>query len=164
MMRKYNLLLIFAVALIILGIFIYIDSLAQKKPQKVSITPTTAYAPPPVGTKLLLTEMNGSKTNGYFRIREIDGKVVININFVTQSADIKQSNDLPAALYNGTCSAPGTVKYYLKNVNDGGSETILPVAPSEFVPAFPLALIVRTPTQDAAPIVCGDISSVATFK
>lgn len=101
-----------------------------------------------------LNEQNNSGEYGNATLKEVDGKVVVTVDVKNAPRGVSQ----PAHIHVGSCIAIGAVKYPLKNILNGMSETTLNVSMSELSAQGPLALNVhKSTTQSDVYVSCGNV-------
>jgi hypothetical protein len=119
---------------------------------KATPTPTEEKDIPKIITVVLSPE-NNSGQEGVVTIQEIDGKVKVIIAAKKISA-LPQ----PAHIHTGKCPTPGAVKYPLKNVVDGKSETTLDLDMKTLLANGDLAVNIHKSIKEAEVFTaCGDI-------
>lgn len=149
---------ILAVAILALVGTVGTSYLATK--QSTLNTRAAAIVTPPVAMPNGKTKIMMSALNGTIVIREIEGKTWVNVNIPTKGEDTVSDKDYPLTIQEGTCANPGAVKYTLTAIDDGGSETFLPVSLADFRAQLPLSLVAHASATNPTSVSCGDISLV----
>lgn len=109
----------------------------------------------PTGVSIVINEQNNSGESGIAIIREVNGKVNINLKLIGAGASSQ-----PVHLHLGTCEKPGKVVYSLTNVVNGESKTVLEVNMTTFNKNLPLILNVHKSEQELGIYLsCGEVSS-----
>jgi len=101
-----------------------------------------------------LLEQNKSGENGIVEITSMESKTKVVLRITNNVSILAQ----PAHIHVGMCPTPGGVKYPLKDVIDGISETILDVPLSKLMMEDELAINVHKSINESATYVsCGDV-------
>lgn len=102
-----------------------------------------------------LSEENKSGESGTATLVEKNGKVVVTVSLTGFTQDVSQ----PAHIHVGACPGVGTIKYPLKNVVNGSSETTIDATMDDLKKGLPLALNVhKSADQMRVYTACGDIT------
>lgn len=146
---------------------IYYFYLAKKggysynQPASVYPSPQQANTTSPTGVmmvkemKVILGEENSSGQSGTANLKEIDGKVTVDI-MLSKFTDVDQ----PAHIHVGVCPGVGEVKYPLNSVVNGKSSTVLPVTLDQLKQELPLAINVhKSKTELSVYSACGELSA-----
>ena len=106
-------------------------------------------------TTVTLSEQNKSGQTGTMTMEELaDGKTKVTLTMTGGSF-----TDQPAHIHEGSCPSPGLVKYPLKNVMNGKSETVLSTKYADVLAsATKLAVNVhKSPMDLKTYTACGDV-------
>jgi hypothetical protein len=104
---------------------------------------------------VVLSEQNSSGENGIATLREVDGKVVVDVQMTGGPQDTPQ----PAHIHLGECPTPGEVLHPLTNVVSGESETSLDVSIEDLKGRLPLAInIHKSESEPQIYTACGNLS------
>ncbi len=88
---------------------------------------------------LTMEAYSGSKQSGKLSIKEVNGKVVVNILLDEFPKGVAQS----AHFHNGNCDLMKDVRYRLNPVYNGKSETILDMSMADLFGKYPMAVNVH---------------------
>lgn len=115
-----------------------------------TVTPLDSMKP-----VIVLNEQNNSGEYGNATLNEVNGKVVVKLDVKNAPRGVMQ----PAHIHMGTCIALGGVKYPLKNVVNGVSETTLNVSMKELKKQGPISINVHKSTsQSNVYVACGNVN------
>lgn len=142
MPNKYFAVLILIIILLLGGYFLLTSQATA--PSRVPAQTKEPMKIPQTGVSIVLSEQNNSGQAGIATIIEENGKVVVSLKLTGALVDTPQ----PAHLHLGTCEKPGEVKFSLRDVTDGQSETTLDLDINMFNKKLPLILNVHKSEQE----------------
>ncbi len=123
-------------------------------PIATEVATPTPEPTPDEGLTVELESIKESTQSGTAMIKEVDGKVMVTLELTGGNYKTAQ----PVHIHAGKCPGVGAVKYPLKNVVDGKSETTLDINLEKLLSELPLAINVH---ESAAKInvytACGSI-------
>jgi hypothetical protein len=142
-----------------------------------SLNPTEAIIDVnPTGIVKGKTRREFSGKLGSVTIKEIRGKTWVNVNIsvsegieweVEGGQELKnkkkkeeQEKNYGLTINQGNCSHPGVVKYTLATLDDGGSETFLPVTLNDFKLQLPVSIVAHKSETDTTVVSCADITAL----
>ncbi|MEK7188299.1 MAG: hypothetical protein AAB685_00420 [Patescibacteria group bacterium] len=147
--------LYFYIGLLIVGliaIFVFVKS--KSGSLTASPSPVAVATPAIQEVMVTLNELNKSSESGTATLKEVDGKVSVELNLVGAAKGVSQ----PAHLHKGVCPGIGAVAYPLNFPIEGQSQTTLDVSLDELKAQLPLAINVHKSASDIKTYVsCGDI-------
>ncbi len=129
---------------------------AQKVTEQVTQIATQA-AQAATSWKVILKEQSKSGEAGVAILTPEDGKTRVILTLVAApGASVSASQ--PAHIHVGSCPNPGAVKYPLKNVVNGVSDTLVDTTIDNLKANLPLAINVHKSASDiGAYVACGDL-------
>lgn len=168
-MTSNKIFLAIVIILIIISAFLLLSNRDNNKtatqivPQP-TIEPTKEIITPTAMIQQLIIELkeeNKSGESGTAIIKEENGSVVANIVLAGAPSDIAQ----PAHIHAGTCPGLGVIKYPLKSVLNGKSETILSgLTMNQIKTALPLSVNVhKSAVLSKVYVACGEIKTEETM-
>lgn len=142
-----NLMMLAALAAILIGAFAFFILGSGK---------ISAPLGPEVKTMtIILNAQNASGESGTALLKEVNGKVVVDLNLKGAPKAVAQ----PAHIHLGNCPNPGSIKYALKSPVNGVSETILDLTFDKLKALGNLAINVhKSPTQAGTFVSCGNLN------
>ncbi len=102
-------------------------------------------SPAPGAVTVVLDPQNASGESGTATLKEVDGKVAVNLNLTGFVDGVSQ----PAHIHVGACPGVGAVKYPLSNVTNGQSLSYLDVSMDQLKSELPLAINVHKSAAEA---------------
>ncbi len=142
-----NLMMLAALAVLLIGAFIFFSYGTGK----ISLP----FGPQVKTMNIKLDAQNASGESGTAVLKEVDGKVVVDLNLTGAPKGLAQ----PAHIHLGSCPNPGVIKYPLKSPVDGVSQTTLDVTFDKLKALGSLAVNVhKSPTQATTYVSCGNLS------
>lgn len=137
----------------LIAIFVFVKS----KSGSLTSSPSPVSVSTPAAKEIMVTlnELNESAESGTATLREVDGKVSVELDLVGAPKGVIQ----PAHIHKGACPGIGAVSYPLNFPIEGQSQTTLDVSLDDLKSQLPLAINVHKSASDIKTYVsCGDIT------
>lgn len=155
-------LVILAVVLIALG-YINLSKQGSKATPKQPVATnapaiyTSALGPVTDAMQVTFAEVNNSAELGTFTLKEIRGKVYLEVALTGAITSEPQ----PAYVYEGSCDEPGRQLYSLSPVVNGKTANYLNVTLADFKKEFPAAVVIHKSVQDInSDIACANLVKI----
>lgn len=141
-----NLMMLAALAVLIIGAFIFFSYGTGKI--------NLPFGPQIKTATLKLDAQNSSGESGTALLKEVEGKVMVSLSLTGAPKGLTQ----PAHIHLGSCPNPGAIKYPLKSLVNGESETTLDVTFDKLKALGSLAINVHKSAAQANMYVsCGNL-------
>jgi len=166
--KRYLILGIIIVAVVVGGIFLWLQRASHTSPNTVPPEatiqiniPTVQYPTiPPSAPDFTVSihSVDSSGVTGTATFKDISGVAAILLHIDGLPGEEEEEIITPAEIHRGTCASLGDLEYPLTVPDAGESETDLSINLKQFNTQKPMAVVLYRSPGDRAVIACGDIS------